>query len=105
MVISGGMNVYCREVEDVLAGHPAVSRVAVVGVPHDDWGEAVHAVIVPNGDADIDEILRWCRDRLAAYSRPKSAEFVELVPETPFGTIDRKQLRAPYWAARDRAIG
>lgn len=105
MVISGGMNVYCSEVENVLAGHPAVSRVAVIGVPHRDWGEAVHAVVVPEGTADTDEILTWCRDRLAAYARPKSAELVDDLPVTPFGKIDKKALRAPYWADRERSIG
>jgi fatty-acyl-CoA synthase len=104
MVISGGMNVYCREVEDVLAGHPAISQVAVIGVPHEDWGEAVHAVIVPEGTADTDEILSWSRGRLAAYARPKSAELVADLPVTPFGKIDKKVLRAPHWAGRDRPI-
>lgn len=105
MVISGGMNVYCREVENVLAGHPAISQVAVIGVPHEDWGEAVHAVIVPDGAADIDEILNWSRGRLAAYARPKSAELVDDLPVTPFGKVDKKALRAPHWAHRDRSIG
>ena len=105
MVISGGMNVYCREVEDVLATHPSVARVAVIGVPHDDWGEAVHAVIVASGPVEPDEIVGWSRGRLAAYARPKSAELVDGLPETPFGKIDKKALRAPHWAARDRAIG
>ena len=105
MVISGGMNVYCREVEDVLATHPSVARVAVIGVPHDDWGEAVHAVIVASGPLDTGEIVEWSRGRLAAYARPKSAELVDDLPETPFGKIDKKSLRAPHWAARDRAIG
>ncbi|MEJ2862140.1 AMP-binding protein [Actinomycetospora flava] len=103
MVISGGMNVYCREVEDVLASHPAISQVAVIGVPHDDWGEAVHAVIV--GSVDVDEVLAWSRGRLAAYARPKSAELVDDLPVTPFGKIDKKVLRAPHWAGRERAIG
>lgn len=105
MVISGGMNVYCREVENVLAGHPSISQVAVIGVPHDDWGEAVHAVIVPTGQPDTDEIVEWCRSRLAAYARPKSVELVDELPVTPFGKIDKKALRAPHWAGRDRAIG
>jgi fatty-acyl-CoA synthase len=105
MVISGGMNVYCREVEDALARHPSVARVAVIGVPHDDWGEAVHAVVVPAGELDVPALLTWARDELAAYARPKSVEIVEALPETPFGKIDKKELRAPHWAARDRAIG
>jgi fatty-acyl-CoA synthase len=97
--------VYCREVEDVLTTHPSVARVAVIGVPHDDWGEAVHAVIVASGPLDTGEIVEWSRGRLAAYARPKSAELVDDLPETPFGKIDKKALRAPHWAARDRAIG
>jgi fatty-acyl-CoA synthase/long-chain acyl-CoA synthetase len=108
MVISGGMNVYCREVEDVLVRHPAVARAAVIGVPHEDWGEAVHAVVVPAVPADeLDRaaLLEWTRGELAAYARPKSVELVAALPETPFGKIDKKVLRAPHWAARDRAIG
>ncbi|GAA4901734.1 fatty-acyl-CoA synthase/long-chain acyl-CoA synthetase [Actinomycetospora succinea] len=103
MVISGGMNVYCSEVENVLAEHPGVAQVAVIGVPHDDWGEAVHAVIV--GSVGVDEILEWSRGRLAAYARPKSAELVDDLPVTPFGKVDKKALRAPHWAGRERAIG
>lgn len=105
MVISGGMNVYCREVEDALARHPAVARVAVIGVPHEDWGEAVHAVVVPRPGFSADELVAWSRGELAAYARPKSVEVVADLPETPFGKIDKKVLRAPHWAGRDRAIG
>ncbi|GEL21542.1 long-chain-fatty-acid--CoA ligase [Pseudonocardia sulfidoxydans NBRC 16205] len=105
MVISGGMNVYCREVEDALVRHPAVARVAVIGVPHDDWGEAVHAVVVPGAGFDAAELLEWARGELAAYARPKTVEIVDALPETPFGKIDKKVLRAPHWAGRDRAIG
>jgi fatty-acyl-CoA synthase/long-chain acyl-CoA synthetase len=106
MVISGGMNVYCREVEDVLGRHPSVASVAVVGIPHDDWGEAVHAVVVPVGDDfSAEELLAWARSRLAAYARPKSVDVVASLPETPFGKIDKKALRAPYWAGHDRGIG
>jgi fatty-acyl-CoA synthase len=117
MVISGGMNVYCREVEDVLARHPSVGRVAVIGIPHADWGEAVHAVVVPAAvetagagpdgatGFDVAALLGWARGELAAYARPKSVEIVDALPETPFGKIDKKVLRAPHWAERDRAIG
>ena len=105
MVISGGMNVYCREVEDALARHPAVARVAVIGVPHDDWGEAVHAVVVPGPGFDAAVLLDWARGELAGYARPKTVEIVDALPETPFGKIDKKVLRAPHWAGRDRAIG
>ena len=105
MVITGGMNVYCREVEDVLSRHPGVGAVAVVGIPHDDWGEAVHAFVIrADGDLSGEALLDWARDKLAAYARPKSVEFVDGLPETPFGKIDKKQLRARYWQGHDRGI-
>jgi fatty-acyl-CoA synthase len=105
MVISGGMNVYCREVEDVLAAHPAVRAVAVIGIPHDEWGEAVHAVIVAaDDDLDVSEVLTWARGRLAAYARPKSAELVPLLPETPFRKVDKATLRRPFWEGLERAV-
>lgn len=106
MVISGGMNVYCREVEDVLGAHAGVAAVAVIGVPHEDWGESVHAVVVPGADGlAADELLAWARSRLASYARPKSVDVVETLPETPFGKIDKKALREPYWAGATRGIG
>lgn len=106
MVISGGMNVYCREVEDVLATHPSIKDVAVIGIPHPDWGEAVHAVVTTDrGDFDADEVILWTRNRLAAYARPKSIEVVQTLPETPFGKVDKKVLRAPHWSEQARAIG
>jgi fatty-acyl-CoA synthase len=105
MVITGGMNVYCREVEDVISRHPGVGAVAVVGIPHDDWGESVHAFVIrADGDLTGAALLDWSRDKLAAYARPKSVEFVEGLPETPFGKIDKKQLRARYWQGHDRGI-
>ncbi|QZS52753.1 class I adenylate-forming enzyme family protein [Rhodococcus opacus] len=106
MVISGGMNVYCREVEDMLTTHPSIKDVAVIGIPHPDWGEAVHAVVVTAGnDFDADAVIQWTRGRLAAYARPKSIEVVESLPETPFGKVDKKVLRAPHWSEQARAIG
>jgi fatty-acyl-CoA synthase/long-chain acyl-CoA synthetase len=106
MVISGGMNVYCREVEDVMIEHEHVHAVAVIGIPHDDWGEAVHACVVRADDGLTDaDLIRWSRARLAAYATPKTVEFVESLPETPLGKIDKKALRAPYWEGRSRAIG
>lgn len=104
MIISGGMNVYSSEVEDALNAHPQVRAAAVIGIPHDDWGEAVHAVVVADGRLTADELMEWSRDRLAGYARPKSVEFVEMLPETPFGKIDKKRLREKYWKGNDRGI-
>lgn len=104
MIISGGMNVYSSEVEDVLNAHPKVKSAAVIGIPHEDWGEAIHAVVVAENGLTADELIAWSRDRLAGYARPKSVEFVDVLPETPFGKIDKKRLREPYWKNTDRRI-
>lgn len=104
MIISGGMNVYSSEVEDALNTHPQVKAAAVIGIPHDDWGEAVHAVIVGDGKLTGEELIAWSRGRLAAYARPKSVEFIDILPETPFGKIDKKRLRAKFWKDNGRGI-
>ncbi|WP_214105643.1 AMP-binding protein [Acrocarpospora catenulata] len=104
MVITGGMNVYSREVEDVLTKHPLVRAAAVIGVPHEDWGEAVQALVVAEDAVTGDELKAWCRERLSAYAVPKRFEFVGGFPETPYGKIDKKALRAAYWKDADRAI-
>ncbi len=104
MVISGGMNVYCREVEAALGQHPDVLAVAVIGIPHEDWGESVHAVVVRNADLEAGALIDWSRPRLAAYARPKSVDFVDSLPETPLGKIDKKALRRTYWRGRDRDV-
>lgn len=94
MIVSGGMNVYSIEVEQTLARHRGVASVAVVGRPHDDWGEAVHAVIVPAaGFDDVDALTAYCRHALAAYKRPKTYELVDALPLTPYGKVDKKALR------------
>jgi fatty-acyl-CoA synthase/long-chain acyl-CoA synthetase len=105
MIITGGMNVYGREVEDVLSAHPDVASVAVIGVPHSDWGESVHAVVVArNSGITAEQLLAWARPKLSGYAAPKSVEFVDNLPETAFGKIDKRALRAPYWADASRAI-
>ena len=97
MIISGGENIYPSEVEGVIGAHPAVQDVAVIGVPHEKWGEAVHAVIVPRAGAhpDADEIIRWCRKRMAGYKRPQSIDFVDdsAMPRTATGKILHRLLR------------
>jgi long-chain acyl-CoA synthetase len=95
MVISGGENIYPAEVEAVLARHPAVADVAVIGQPHPTWGEAVHAVIIPAAGCQVsgEEIIAWCRDQLAHFKCPKTVEFVSSLPRTTTGKVLKRELR------------
>lgn len=106
MICSGAENIYPAEVESAIYGHPAVQEVAVIGVPHDKWGEEVKAVVVlrPGAAADADAILAHARSRIAGFKLPKSVDFVAAMPRTPSGKIMRRKLREPYWAGRDRAV-
>lgn len=104
MIISGGMNVYSTDVEDVLATHPNVAQVAVIGVPDEKWGEAVTAIIVPDGEVSSGDIHDFADDELGDYKRPKHVEFRDELPKTPYGKIDKKALREPYWDDSDRSI-
>jgi acyl-CoA synthetase (AMP-forming)/AMP-acid ligase II len=97
MIISGGENVYPSEVENLLGSHPAVKDVAVIGVPHDTWGEAVHAVVVLHAGTTAceGELLNWCRGRIAGYKRPRSIAFISdaQMPRTATGKILHRELR------------
>lgn len=93
MIITGGMNVYSTEVEHVLKAHPAVVDAAVVGLPDEDWGERVHAVVVPREQVEAQVLLDLCRETLSRYKVPKSIEFLELLPLTAYGKVDKKLLR------------
>jgi fatty-acyl-CoA synthase len=97
MIISGGENVYPSEVEGVIGAHPAVQDVAVIGVPHEKWGEAVHAVVVPRAGATPTEaeLIQWCRERMAGYKRPQSVAFIDeaAMPRTATGKILHRLLR------------
>jgi fatty-acyl-CoA synthase len=106
MIITGGMNVYTTEVENVIQKHPGVSQVAVIGVPHHDWGEAVMAVIVPNlqNPPTTESVLELCNQNLSKYKRPKEVRFIESLPLTPYGKIDKKALRKPFWENSERNI-
>ena len=106
MIVTGGYNVYPREVEDVLAGHPSVARVAVVGLPDERWGEAVTAFAVPSAGAEPDEaaLIDYARERLAHYKAPKSVRFVEEIPLSAVGKPLRRALREPFWQGRERRI-
>jgi acyl-CoA synthetase (AMP-forming)/AMP-acid ligase II len=106
MIISGGENVYPAEVERVVAEYPGVADVAVIGVPDDKWGEAVKAVVVAAPGATVDEagVIAHCRAALAGYKCPKSVDLVDTLPRNPTGKILRRELRAPYWAGRERQV-
>jgi fatty-acyl-CoA synthase len=106
MVISGGFNIYPREIEDVLADDPSVSMAAVIGVPDPKWGEAVKAFVVPRPGAtpDTDALIASVRARKGPHHAPKSIEVVDQLPLTKVGKIDKKVLRASYWADLERAV-
>ncbi len=106
MIITGGFNVYSTEVEQALLAMPEITLAAVIGVPSDRWGEAVHAVVVASDGAEPREaqVIAAVRERLGGVKAPKSVEFVADLPRTPVGKIDKKSLRAPYWAGRGRRV-
>lgn len=99
MIITGGENVYPKEVEDVLYRHPAVKEAAVIGVPDPHWVERVHALVVlkENAQAAEEDIISFCRECIAHYKAPKTVEFVESLPKNPQGKTLKKELRAKYW--------
>ena len=109
MIISGGVNIYPAEIESVFLTHPKVGDAAVFGIPHEDWGEEVKAVIEPAegvapGPDLADELMGFCRERLARYKLPKTIDFVAELPRDPNGKLYKRKLRDPYWAGRERAI-
>lgn len=107
MIITGGENVYSVEVENAIASHPAVEQVAVIGIPSESWGEAVHAVVVLRSDATATEaeIIEHTREWIAGYKVPKSVEFrSEALPLSGAMKVLKRDLRDPYWAGRDRAV-
>jgi len=99
MIISGGENVYPREVEEVLYRHPAIQEVAVIGIPDPYWVEKVHAVVALKKGASVtaDELTTFCKKNLASYKAPKSVEFVDVLPKSPAGKILKRELREKYW--------
>lgn len=106
MIISGAENVYCIEVENAIAKHPAVGACAVIGVPDETWGERVHAVIVLKDKASLDEmeLLEHCRGLIADYKCPRSLEFVDALPLSAAGKILKTELRKPYWSDKERRV-
>ena len=106
MMITGGFNVYSGEVEACLMSITGVYECAVVGVPHEIWGEAVKAFVVLREGYSLTEagVLAYCKRKLGGVKAPKSVEFRDEIPKTPAGKIDRRNLRAPYWAGVDRGV-
>ena len=106
MIISGGVNIYPAEIEAVLASHPAVADVAVIGVPDSLWGESVKAVVElrPGATATADELIDFCGERLADYKKPHSVDFVAELPRNPAGKLLKMQIREPYWRDVGRRI-
>jgi long-chain acyl-CoA synthetase len=98
MIVSGGENVYSREVEEVLYKHPAVAEAAVIGVPDPTWVERVHAVVTLKAGAEATdkEVIAFCKEHIASYKAPKSVEFVDFLPKNPQGKILKKEIRAKY---------
>jgi acyl-CoA synthetase (AMP-forming)/AMP-acid ligase II len=106
MVISGGVNIYPAEIEAALHAHPAVMDAAVIGVPDEQWGESVKAVVQlrVGAKATEDELIALCTDRLASYKKPRSIDFVEELPRDAAGKLLKRKIREPYWAATGRRI-
>ena len=106
MIISGGFNVYPREVEDVLYKHQAILEAAVIGVPDEKWGETVKAVVTLKEGMAVtqEEIIDHCRKYLASYKKPTSVDFVDELPKNVNGKILKKELKRPYWTNKDRGI-
>ena len=106
MIISGGFNIYPREVEDALMAHGAVASACVIGVPDDKWGEAVKAFVVLKSGANVDAatLQAHVKERRGAPWSPKTIDFVPSIPVTGLGKLDRKALRAPCWEGRARGV-
>jgi acyl-CoA synthetase (AMP-forming)/AMP-acid ligase II len=107
MIVTGGENVYSVEVENAIASHPSVAQVAVIGIPSEKWGEAVHAIIVVReGDTVTEvEIIEHAREWIAGFKIPKSVEFrTEPLPLSGAMKVLKRELRAPYWEGKDRAV-
>lgn len=106
MIISGGENIYSVEVERALTDHPAVMDAAVFGIPDPKWGESVKAVVELSSGQDVspEDLIAWCKERLAGYKCPRSVEITAELPRNPTGKLLKKDLRKPYWDKADRAI-
>ena len=104
MIVTGGYNVYPREVEDILCSHKAVIEAAVIGIPDEVWGEAVTAFVTCREAVEENELIAFARDHLAGFKVPKSVRFIAEIPKSPVGKPMRRALRDPFWAGKERRI-
>jgi len=108
MIVSGGENVYCTEVEEVLYKHEAVLEAAVYGIPDEQWGEAVHATVVPrteHSNVAPEALIEFCREHIAGYKVPKGVDIQqEALPKSGPGKVLKRELRAPFWEGADKAV-
>jgi acyl-CoA synthetase (AMP-forming)/AMP-acid ligase II len=106
MIISGGMNIYPAEIEAALEAHPDIYEVAVFGIPSEEWGETVHAVVVvrPGATVSEDDVVAYARQHLAGYKIPRSVSWSDELPKTGSGKLLKRELRAPFWAGHDRMV-
>ena len=106
MIISGGENIYPREIEEVIVQHPAIREVAVIGVPDSKWGEAIKAIVSLVAGRSVSEegLISFCKANIASYKKPKSIDFMPELPKNNYGKILKRDLRAKYWTARERKI-
>jgi acyl-CoA synthetase (AMP-forming)/AMP-acid ligase II len=106
MIISGGENIYSREIEDVILKHPAIHEVAVIGVPDETWGEAIKAIVAlkQGQKATQEEIINFCKEHMASFKKPKSVEFIGEIPKNPYGKVLKRELREKYWAGEARRV-
>jgi acyl-CoA synthetase (AMP-forming)/AMP-acid ligase II len=106
VIITGGENVSSIEVEDCIYALEGVAECAVIGVPHEKWGETIKAIVVRSPGSDIDEaaVIAHCKKRIAGYKAPTSVDFVETIPRTATGKVQKFRLREPFWSGRDRQV-
>ena len=110
MIISGGENIYSSEVETVISQFPGVAQCAVIGVPSEEWGESVHAILVAAPDATnteevtVDVLRDFCKQHIASYKCATSIEFVEALPLSAAGKVLKTELRKPYWERREKQV-
>lgn len=106
MIISGGENIYAKEVEDVLFSHPCVAQAVVIGVPDDKWGEAVKGLVIKKSGAEVSEqeLIDYCKNCLASYKKPRSIEFMDSFPKSTAGKVLKRELRQKYWEGKERKI-